>query len=330
MDDQGYEVLRGAVAAETIDAYAREREAARDGLLARARGGENVELLANAGEDAGAVDPYAIVNAARAVLLPEAVTTALAGRFGDDAPLLFDAVETAAAAFEDGPYRDATYVALATEPETLTTVVVALGEATLDVFGGSQAIETSAFSGRYRHFNPERDGEDALTRHRDEIATGLGDGREPERIDLAAGDVLLLAADTVHHAAEGAALVGHLCPARVQPGWFAYRPERARHASHDDGRAWITTQHYDLVDAVEPDAAPQEPPPAAAREEELERVEDALRAHDAAEEAEAPRPGTPNAPATPPAPGPGPGQGGRRSGGLVDSVRGILGRRNRG
>src|SRR4051794_1219600 len=63
MDEQGYQVLRGAVDAQTIDAYTREREAARDGLLARERGAEHVELLAQASEDAGAVDPYAIVGA---------------------------------------------------------------------------------------------------------------------------------------------------------------------------------------------------------------------------------------------------------------------------
>jgi hypothetical protein len=311
MDDQGIHVLRGAVAAEAIEAYTHEREAARDGLLAREPGGAHVELLAQATPDAGAVDPYAIVHAARHVLLPEAVTTL----FGDDdAPLLFDAAETGAAAFEDGPYRDATYVALASEPETLVTIVVALSDgAAVDVFPGSQAITTTAFSGKYRHFNPERDGEGALARHREELASGLG-GSDPERVALAAGDVLVLSADTVHRAPAGPVLVAHLCPSRVRPGWFAYRPERAKHASFEDGRAWVVSQHYDLVDAVEPAAAPL-PLPA---EEKLERVEDALREHDAdaAEE-------------TAPQPRPTPQTEVRRSGGLVDSVRGILGRRGR-
>jgi Phytanoyl-CoA dioxygenase (PhyH) len=310
MDEQGYQVLRGAVDAQTIDAYTREREAARDGLLARELGAEHVELLAQASEDAGAVDPYAIVGAARSVLLAEDVLAALAG---DDAPLLFDAAETGAAAFEDGPYRDATYVALATEPETLLTVIVALGDdASIEVYAGSHQIETTAFSGRYRHFNPERDGEGALTKHREELAAGLGDA---EQVTLAAGDVLVLAADTVHHAATGAALVAHLCPSRVRPGWFTYRPERARHASFEDGRAWIASQHYDLVDAFEPEDV-DEPP---ARAEELGRVEEALREHDADAATEAPRPATPTTPTTP----------NRRSGGLVDSVRGMLGRRGR-
>ncbi|WP_445149462.1 phytanoyl-CoA dioxygenase family protein [Baekduia sp. Peel2402] len=312
MDEQGYQVHRGAVAAETIEAYGREREAVREGLLARERGAEHVELLSQASEDAGAVDPYAIVHAARSVLLAEDVLAALAG---DDAPLLFDAAETGAAAFEDGPYRDATYVALASEPETLVTVVVALGgDASIEVYPGSQAIETTAFSGRYRHFNPERDGERALAQHREELAAGLSDA---ERIELAAGDVLVLAADTVHRAATGAALIAHLCPSRVRPGWFAYRPERARHASFEDGRAWIASQHYDLVDAFEPEDV-AEPP---ARAEELERVEEALREHDVDAAEEAPRPATSQtlASATPP----------RRSGGLVDSVRGMLGRRGR-
>jgi hypothetical protein len=302
MDEQGYQVLTGAVTAETIDAYAHERAEARDALLVREGGNGQVDLASRAQGEAGAVDPYAVLPAARAVLLPDAVTTALTERFGDTAPLLFDAAETAGAAPEDGPYRDATYTALAEKPETLTTIVVALGEARVTVHPGSQTIETSSFSGRYPHFNPERDGEDAIARHREELAAALGD---PETLTLSAGDVLLLAADTVHRAPEGPTLTAHACPKDVRPAWFAYRPERANYAKVDDGRACLATQHYDLVDAV----VPEEPP---AGEEELQQVEEALREHDAEN---APGPQTP---------------GSRRSGGLVDSVRGMLGRRGRG
>lgn len=307
MDDRGYEVLRGAASTETVEAYGRHRAEAGDGLLVRAGAGGQVELGSRADGETGAVDPYAILDAARAVLLPEPVTTALTARFGE-APLLFDAAETAAAAPEAGPYRDATYTALAEEPETLVTLVVALGEARVAVFAGSQAIATTPFSGRYAHVNPERDGEAAIERHREELAAALG---EAEAIALSAGDVLLLAAGTVHRAAEGSALVGHVCPKHVAPGWFAYRPERARYAKIDDGRACIATQHYDLVDAVEPEREPAQG--------EIDQVEDAMREHDRGMATEPQTPGT----AAPGAPG------ARRSGGLVDSVRGILGRRGR-
>jgi len=94
---------------------------------------------------------------------------------------------------------------------------------------------------------------------------------------------------------------------RVQPSWFIYRPERARHAAHADGTAWIATQHYDLLDAV----APEEPPIGVQDEPELERVAQALREHD---EGAAPQP---------------PPVSGRRGGGLVDSVRGLMNRRGR-
>lgn len=303
MEETGYELLNGAVPAETIDAYARERADAGDGLLVRAGASGQVDLPSRAQGDTGAVDPYAVLPEARGLLLPEAVTTALTERFGE-APLLFDAAETAAAAPEDGPYRDATYTALADEPETLVTLIVALGEATgVEVYPGSQAIPTTPFSDRYRHFNPERDGDEAIARHREELTAALGDS---ERLALSPGDVLLLAADTVHRPVEGPALVAHLCPTRVKPGWFAYRPERARHASLDDGRAWLASQHYDLVDAIEPEQAPAD--------EEIEQVEEALREHDR-ELATEPQPGA--------------GTGARRSGGLVDSVRGMLGRRGR-
>jgi hypothetical protein len=317
----GYVVLRGAAAVEAIAAYPSDLARVHDGLLVRGPGDEHVSLAIHATNDRppGAIDPYAISPVARALLLPAAVTTFLTARFGDDAPLLFDAAGAAAGSPEPAgtPYRDATFVALATEPETLVTIAVALGESpvTVTVFPGSQKIPTRPFSGRYRHVNPERDGEAALQRHRDELAAALGDDAESDTITLSPGDVLIWSADLVHGAIEGAALIAHLCPTRVQPGWFAYRPERARHASYDDGSAWIASQHYDLVDALAPEQA------LANTDEnvELERVEDALREHDA--DNAAPTQTRQNPPTASGL--------GRRGGGLVDSVRGLMNRRGR-
>jgi hypothetical protein len=302
-DRDGYLLLPGAAPREAIDAYARDLTDLRDGLLVRLPGDEHVSLATQAPDGAPVVDPYAISDAARAALLPPALTSTLSDRFGE-APLLFDA--EGAAAGEASAYRDATNVALATEPETLVTALVALGEATLTLHPGSQNIKTTAFSGRYRHFNPERDGHAALQLHREELTAQLG---ESETVTLTQGDIIIWHADLVHNPPSGPALVAHLCPARVAPGWFAYRPERARHASYDDGRALIATQHYDLVDAL----APEEEPTGV---HELQRVEETLREHD--EDRETAQ--EPPAPATAPT---------RRSGGLVDSVRARLGRRGR-
>jgi hypothetical protein len=311
----GYVVLRGAAPTEQIAIYVRELAAARDGLLVRRPGDDHVSLATTASQSpddrsVGAVDPYALSSAARALLLaPDLVRFLARDVFGGDAPLLFDAVEASAGAPDDGPFRDATYVALATEPETLVSATVALDPgAELTLFPGSQQIPTAPFSGRYRHFNAERDGETALQHHRDELAAGLGVDPASDTITLAPGDAVLCSADLVHTAATGTALIVHLCPVRVQPSWFAYRPERARCAAHADGTAWIATQHYDLVDAVVPEAAPV----GVQDEPELERVEEALRAHD---EVKASQP---------------PSIGGRRAGGLVDSVRGLMNRRGRG
>lgn len=302
-DHDGYLLLPGAAPREAIDAYARDLTELRDGLLVRLPGDEHVSLATHAPEDAPIVDPYAISDAARAVLLPTALTTALGERF-DDAPLLFDAEGAADAA---GPYRDATNVALAEEPTTLVTATIALGDTTVTLYPGSHTIATTPFSGRYRHFNPERDGDQALQHHQEELHAQLG---EPETVTLTTGDILIWHADLVHDTPQGPALVAHFCPARVAPGWFAYRPERARHASYEDGRALITSQHYDLVDALAPEEEPTEP-----QDKTLQRVEETLREHDEdPETAQAPPP-----PATPT----------RRSGGLVDSVRSRLGRRGR-
>jgi hypothetical protein len=315
-EQDGYVVLRGAAPTEQIAAYAHELATNRDGLLVRGPGDEHVSLAtttaAHSSEDerpSGAVDPYALSPAARALLLPPDLVRFLTRDvFANDAPLLFDAVETETGPPDDGSFRDATYVALATEPDTLVTATIALDAGVeLTLFPGSQQIPTTAFSGRYRHYNPERDGDAALQRHRDELTTALGENPASNTITLNPGDAVLWSADLVHTPVTGSALIAHLCPVRVQPSWFTYRPERARLAAHADGTVWIATQHYDLLDAVAPESAPA----GVHDEPELERVEQALRAHD---EGAAPQP---------------PPVSGRRAGGLVDSVRGLMNRRGR-
>jgi hypothetical protein len=324
IEQDGFLVLREAVPGDVLAAYAEELPRLRDGLLVRAPGDEHVSLAARAQPgEAGVIDPYAFSGAARAVLLPEAVVAALGARYDGDAPLLFDASGTEAGAPDDGPYRDATYTAVAGEPEALVTGVVALSDGvTVTVFPGSHRIATAPFSGRYRHFNPERDGHDALARHREELRAALADA-PGETVRLDAGDVLLAHPDLVHQPVRGHGLVAHFCPLRAEPGWFAYRPERARRAAA--GAAWITSQHYDLGDAVEP-----EQEPTTVGEAELEQVEEALREHD--EDARAASdPAAEASPATEEPDPPTPPAGGRRpSGGLMGTVRGLMRRGGRG
>jgi hypothetical protein len=313
-EQDGYVVLRGVAPAEQLAAYVRDLASERDGLLVRGPGDEHVSLATTVqpvdDRPSGAVDPYALSAAARALLLPPDLVRFLTRDvFNGDAPLVFDAVETGAGSMEDGAFRDATYVALATEPETLVTATIALDAgAELTLFPGSQQLPTTPFSGRYRHYNPERDGDAALRRHRDELAVALGHEPVSNTIALSPGDAVLWSADLVHTPVIGSALIAHLCPVRIQPSWFTYRPERARHAAHADGTAWFATQHYDLLDAV----APEEPPVGAQDAPALDHVEQALRDHDE------------GAVSQPPA------VSGRRGGGLVDSVRGLMGRRGRG
>jgi hypothetical protein len=252
------------------------------------------------------VDPYALSDAARALLLAPTVVGFLTDAVYDGTPpLLFDAVEAAAGAPDPAPYRDSTYTALADQPQRLVTLAVAVGDAQLVVYPGSQTIATAPFSGRYRHFNPERDGEGALADHRARLAEQLaGADAEPRRVELAPGDVLLWRGDLVHTAPEGRALVAHLVPEHAEPGWFTYRPQRARRAPAGD--AWIASQHYDLDggEAFEPRPGPS-----------LEAVGEALQAHDAVQAQD---------PAQPQA---GPAGAAPRRGGLVSSVRGLMGRR---
>src|SRR3954468_2004952 len=316
----GYVVLRGAAPTGALDAYPQELAAEREGLLVRIPGQDHVSLAAQlgAGQAAGAVDPYALSDAARALLLAPAVLELVTDAFYDgEPPLLFDAVEAAAGPPDDRRYRDATFTALAEAPETLVTVVVATGQAAVAVLPGSQTRAPPPFPGPSPHPNRERDGDAALQRHRDELAAGLADA-PAAALELDRGDVVLWAAGLVHEPVTGAALIGHLSPPRVKPGWFASRPERARHAVYAEGAAWIASQHYDLVDALEP----AEEPAGTEDGAELDRIEDALREH-AAELAYEPGPPPPPPPAGEPS------QQGRRSGGIVDSVRGLVGRRGR-
>jgi ectoine hydroxylase-related dioxygenase (phytanoyl-CoA dioxygenase family) len=315
-EQDGYVVLRGAAPTDQVAAYAQDLETARDGLLVRGAGDGHVSLAsasAQASDDhaVGAVDPYALSAAARALLLPPDLVRFLTRDvFGGDAPLLFDAVEANAGSPDDAPFRDATYIALASEPETLTTATVALQDgAALTLFPGSQEIATTPFSGRYHHYNVERDGDAALQRHRDELAAALGTDPAGDTITMNAGDAVLWSAGLVHTPITGTALIAHLCPIRVHPSWFIYRPERARYAAYADETARIATQHYDLTDAV----APEQPPAGVQDEPELERVQEALREHDD------------NHPPIGPS-----SVAGRRSGGLVNSVRGLMNRRGRG
>ena len=302
-DEDGFVVLAGAAPVAAQDAYDGELDAARDRLLVRSPGDEHPSLaVRHEGPQAGAVDPYALSPAARALLLPEAVVTFLAQVLGT-APLLFDAAESAAGAPDAGPYRDTTYVATS-DPSGLVGVAVAQADGVaLALFGGSHRLQADLFSGRYHHHNAERDGEEALAAHRERLATALAEGGFARReVQLSAGDVVVWRGTVVHEPVAGRALVGHVLPAHEQPGWFAYRPQRTGRAPY--GAAWLASQHYDLDDASD------EPPPAPAAAPDLEHVEDALERHDA-EQGQQPQ--------EPP-----------RRGGLVGTVRGLLGRRGSG
>src|SRR4051794_11469155 len=98
----GYVVLRGAAPAEALAAYPEELARLRDGLLARAPGDEHISLAPRVAEG-GIIDPYALSDAARALLLAPPVVDFLTGVYGDTAPLLFDATEAAAGAPDVGP-----------------------------------------------------------------------------------------------------------------------------------------------------------------------------------------------------------------------------------
>lgn len=283
-DEAGFVVLHAAAPSEAIERLDGELEAAHDRLLVRVPGDDHPSLPSRAGgrAHAGAVDPYVVCPAAREVLLARGVVAFLRDVLGQP-PMLIDAVEATAGAPDPGPFRDATYVPLS-DPEALVGIAVATGDARLRVHRGSHRLPVLRFSGRYRHVNPERDGEHALDEHRAALRELL-DAHDvaEDQLELSPGDVVLWRAELVHRAVEGPALAGHLAPRSAEPWWFGHRPDRAVRVPH--GGAWFTSRHYSLADlpGAEPhDAASPPAPPAGAAHEPpaVDVVEHELERHD--------------------------------------------------
>src|SRR3954468_18132279 len=125
MDGDGFEVLRGALGEGATTRYDEGAAAAREVLRVRGPGEEQPSLATQrAPGEAGVLDPYAVVPAARELLLAPPLVARLAELLGA-APLLIDASETAAGAPDDGPHRDATWTGLDDPDAPLAVAVVA-------------------------------------------------------------------------------------------------------------------------------------------------------------------------------------------------------------
>ncbi|MBI5105935.1 MAG: phytanoyl-CoA dioxygenase family protein [Solirubrobacterales bacterium] len=314
-EEHGCVVLEGTVPDDAIDRLLED--------LARAAAEGDDRLLARTPEDpdgyvplrAGAAvehvaDPHAHLAAARDLLLSDALVAWLRLVF-DAEPLLFRALAVERGEAQ-GPHQDSAYVAVSS-PQALVSAYVALedaqeGSGELVYWEGSHRVPEHLFSGRYKHWNPERDGDaehEAWRRELEEHVAEL-----PRRTFLPRkGDVLVWSADLVHAAApvtdEGRtrrSLVAHYCPVGVEPAYFGYREDRRTTVAYNGGR--YASEHHDL----EPEPAPPE--------EEEETIPTAAEQQAVRAERRQPSGAEPSGQPLR-----------RRSGGLVGRVRGILGDR---
>ncbi len=324
----GYVLLRGAVAPETARRAAETLGALRGTLPVRRPGDQQPSPSG----DGALLDPHAASVTVRDVLLATPIVDWLTLVF-EEPPLLVDSVVGGCATPTGLPHRDPSLVAISA-PLELAGARIALADGPpFSIIPGSHRLPERPFSGVARHFNPERDGGDALREHDERLLEAArAAGLQPVELPLTGGDVVLWSADLVHDdpAGDDSALVAHYCPATREPAWFATLPHRGRRLSHNAG--WLVSRHAELTDAPRP---PDGDRPAEAHELESERapepapapaievVEDALERHDADTR------DVPASSAAPPRPQPTHGAQAHREGGLVGGVRRLLGRRGR-
>ncbi len=157
---------------------------------------------------------------------------------------------------QQGMHRDTAFVRM-NSPMKLLGVWIALEDVTegsgeLIYFPGSHGWEDYLFSGRFKHYDRDRDGEQALDdnylwMYRQAEQRGVGE----ERFLPRKGDVVIWHADLAHGGAEvsreGAtrrSLVGHFCPQNVRPLYAYYKPAQ-RKVYTDGDRRYMSSYYRD-------------------------------------------------------------------------------------
>ncbi|MFL5823823.1 MAG: phytanoyl-CoA dioxygenase family protein [Solirubrobacteraceae bacterium] len=206
-------------------------------------------------ERARVVDVYAYYDSARQALLSPRIVEFLSTVFDDD-PLLFQSLT-----FERGsqqPMHQDTAFVVVSSPLELAAAWIALedihpGSGELMYLEGSHRLPEFLFSGRYKHWNPKRDGQqqhDEWQRLIHENARLMG--LKHQTFLPRQGDALIWSADLAHGGSELSdpgltrrSLVGHYCPSRVQPIYFALEPRRRAKVELDGGD--YASQHYAIT-----------------------------------------------------------------------------------
>jgi phytanoyl-CoA hydroxylase len=254
----GYVVLRRAVDADVCDRLRSDLDAAfaagDERLLMTSPTVEGFQPL-RAGvetERARVVDAYAFYESARVALFSEPIVHFLRAVF-DDAPLLFQSL-TFERGSQQSMHQDTAFV-VTTSPLEFAASWIALediraGSGELTYVDGSHRLPEYLFSGRYKHWNAKRDGDDQRSEWQTLMSTNAERmGLEQKTFLPEKGDVLIWSADLAHGGSPVSdpsltrkSLVGHYCPNRVDPLYFRLQPDRRGKRRFGDN--FYASQYY--------------------------------------------------------------------------------------
>jgi hypothetical protein len=258
--EQGYVVLPGAVSAEVCE------HVKTDLANSFANGDERLRVLApgehfgqplQAGTDMRGMrvnDIYVYFESARQALFAEPISRFLTLIF-DGGPLLLQSLSFESGS-RQGVHQDTAYVEI-DPPLALAASWIALedvqaGSGELVYYEGSHRLPDFLFSGSYKCWHPERDGQEQHTEFADGLSTRAeAAGMELKRLLVKQGDVLIWSGDLAHGGGEVTdetmtrrSLVGHYCPEWAVPRYFDQFPERSERRRY--GRGVYASTHYEL------------------------------------------------------------------------------------
>ena len=197
------------------------------------------------------VDMYAVSATARSVLFASEIVDYLRLVFDDD-PLLFQSLSFEKGS-QQGIHQDTAYVVV-DRPMELVAAWIALedvqpGSGELAYIPGSHRLPEYCFSGEFKHWSPDRDGDEqhhAWSRHLHDRSRELG--LEHQTFLPKRGDVFIWSADLAHGGSSitrpgstRRSIVGHYCPAAATPHFFSYQPGRSKHRVPN---GYITSHYY--------------------------------------------------------------------------------------
>lgn len=263
--ENGFVILEKAVDHSAIDNYRRDLERASlngdSGLLASVpmAGPQDKDVVPLKDADLSApltkvLDTYALLPSARTMIFSDSIVNFLKTVFESDI-LAFQGLH-----FEKGStqaiHQDTAYVVLE-EPMKLCASWIALEDVTagsgeLNYYPGSHRLPDWLYSGKYKHFNHERDKHEEHMSH----LKALHDRSEEKGLKLTSflpkkGDALIWASDLAHGGAQikdssatRRSLVTHFTSSKTLPYYFRFLPEERRVVKQVDSGCSYTSMYY--------------------------------------------------------------------------------------